>query len=100
MYLEYTLSGYQPRQTEDAATAQPLASGMDPFGQFRPYLSSPCVRVTSALLAASLGWACITEWREPHPHMEPNSAVTVVHPAPLFLNGSVSGYVSGTYVLP
>lgn len=100
MSSNYTLGGFQPRETGDAATAQPLASGRDFFDQTRPYLYSPGTRVVSALIAASLGWACVAEWREPHPHVEPDGTVALVNPAPLTLTGSVSGFVPATYVIP
>ena len=100
MNSNYTSGSFQSRETGDAATAQHLTSGWDSFDQTRPYLSSPRTRVFSALAAASLGWTSVVEWREQHPHVEPNGAVAVVHPAPLVLTGSVSGFAPGTHVIP
>lgn len=98
MHIEHTLSGYQLLQTGNAASAQSLAYGWTSSSSVRPFLPTWTVKTTTYALVGVIALSCITEWSNPHPHVEPNIAIQV---APLQMNGTFgSGYapITGVFV--
>jgi hypothetical protein len=93
MYIEHTLSGFQPRQTGSDAAAQSLVNSWSAFSLFRPQQLNPPIRGTAVVLVAALGWACVSEWRKPEAHIDPDCIVVPIQAHPLLTSGTlVTGY--------